>query len=376
MEIRTKDGRPAILDISACRILQDGRAAALQYIARDITEHKAAETALTEAHRQLESTHAELRRLHEQLERIHASLAREIAERQRAQAELERVHKQLLTTAREAGMAEVSTGVLHNTANVLNSINVSANRVVESLRTSRAENLARVSALLREHAGDLEAFVNGDEKGRQIGVYIENLAAYLADERTALLAEFVSLRKNVDHVSIVIATQQNYTSTGGVRERVALAELVHDALKVAEPLFERHGVALRREFAELPVVNLDRHQVMQVLVNLLRNAAYACAESGRDLKEVAVRIAPRDGARFEIEVADNGIGIPAGNLTRIFNQGFTTRKDGHGFGLHSSVLAAQAMGGTLTVHSEGTGCGATFKLELPLDASRKEESAA
>jgi signal transduction histidine kinase len=52
-------------------------------------------------------------------------------------------------------------------------------------------------------------------------------------------------------------------------------------------------------------------------------------------------------------------------VTRIFQYGFTTRKDGHGFGLHSSALAAQELGGSLSVHSEGPGCGATFTLELP-----------
>ena len=65
-----------------------------------------------------------------------------------------------------------------------------------------------------------------------------------------------------------------------------------------------------------------------------------------------------------IQVADNGIGIPAENLTKIFSHGFTTRKDGHGFGLHSGALAAQELGGTLTVFSDGPGKGATFTLDL------------
>jgi len=67
--------------------------------------------------------------------------------------------------------------------------------------------------------------------------------------------------------------------------------------------------------------------------------------------------------RFIVE--DNGVGIPAGNLIRIFQHGFTTRKDGHGFGLHSAANAAREMKGALTVHSDGPGRGATFTLELP-----------
>jgi signal transduction histidine kinase len=70
----------------------------------------------------------------------------------------------------------------------------------------------------------------------------------------------------------------------------------------------------------------------------------------------------------QISVRDNGIGISAENLTRIFEHGFTTREGGHGFGLHSSALAASEMGGSLRVFSDGTGCGATFTIELPLSA--------
>ena len=70
--------------------------------------------------------------------------------------------------------------------------------------------------------------------------------------------------------------------------------------------------------------------------------------------------------RVKISVMDNGVGIPCENLTRIFRFGFTTRKNGHGFGLHSGALAAHELGGALRAHSDGLGQGATFTLELPL----------
>ena len=69
---------------------------------------------------------------------------------------------------------------------------------------------------------------------------------------------------------------------------------------------------------------------------------------------------------MKISYIDNGIGIPADNLTRIFGHGFTTRKEGHGFGLHSGALAAKELGGALTVESDGPGKGATFTLEFPI----------
>jgi len=106
--------------------------------------------------------------------------------------------------------------------------------------------------------------------------------------------------------------------------------------------------------------------LLQIVVNLLHNAKYACEASNRPDKRVTVRAKAAGPDRVKVEVTDNGIGIPPENITRIFSQGFTTRKDGHGFGLHSGALAAKHLGGTLTVQSAGVGCGATFTLELPL----------
>ena len=127
----------------------------------------------------------------------------------------------------------------------------------------------------------------------------------------------------------------------------------------------RHGVEVVRDFEKVPPMNVEKHKILQILINLLRNAKYACDESGRADKRLTVRVA-NGRQRLKISVIDNGVGIAPENLTRIFNHGFTTRKNGHGFGLHSGALAAREMGGSLTVQSEGPGQGAAFTLELPV----------
>src|SRR5439155_15323102 len=140
-----------------------------------------------------------------------------------------------------------------------------------------------------------------------------------------------------------------------------------DALRMNASSLARHDVQVFREYAaQVPEINVEKHKVLQTLVNLVRNAKEACDESGRADKRVTLRVT-HDGDCVRIAVVDNGIGIPAENLTRIFNHGFTTRKDGHGFGLHSGALAAKEMGGELSMHSDGAGQGATFTLELPLN---------
>jgi C4-dicarboxylate-specific signal transduction histidine kinase len=167
--------------------------------------------------------------------------------------------------------------------------------------------------------------------------------------------------------------QQSYAKVFGMLDAVSLSELVEGALKMHSGAFSRHSVEVRRQYEEVPLVTVDKHKVMQILVNVLHNAKYACDESGRSDKWVEVKIR-RDQEYAIVEISDNGVGIAPENLTRIFGHGFTTKRDGHGFGLHSAALAAGEMGGTLEARSEGAGKGATFILKLPLEVKQTSSS--
>ena len=311
-----------------------------------------------------------LRRAHEQLEaRVRertSELRAEIEQRKTMQDEVQRIHRELLETSRLAGMAEVATGVLHNVGNVLNSLNVSATLLDERIHASKISSVARLRDLVGAHATDLGTFFTQDPRGRQIPEFLATLARHLATEQAGLIEELGSLRKNVEHIKDIVSMQQNYATASGVTEIVSLAELVEDALRVDESAFERHAVAIVRDYQARPVLTVEKQKVLQILVNLLRNARYACDESGRADRRITVRIcAERDQA--SVAVIDNGVGIPAENLTQIFSHGFTTRKSGHGFGLHNGALAAKILGGSLDVRSDGPGAGATFTLHLPLN---------
>jgi PAS domain S-box-containing protein len=295
------------------------------------------------------------------------AVVEDITERRLAEEELERVHKQLLVASRQAGMAEVATNVLHNVGNVLNSVNVSASMVSERIRRSKCDGLARVAALLTEHAGELATFLAGSQ-GRHLPVYLQELAAQLISERDAAVAELSAVRSNIEHIKEIVAMQQGYARRGGVTDTVDVRMLVEDSLRMNEGAFSRHGVTIVREFEDVPLVQVDKHKVLQILVNVIRNAKYACAEAAGGTKRVTVRVRAANGSML-LSVSDTGVGIPRENLDRIFNHGFTTRTDGHGFGLHSSALAAKQLGGSLQAASAGPGQGATFTLTLPLTSS-------
>lgn len=308
----------------------------------------------------------------EQIENRDAALLHQIAERTRAEQELQRVHNQLMDASRRAGMAEVATGVLHNVGNVLNSVNVSATLIAEKLGTSRAENVLKAARLLRDQNGRLAEFLTEDPKGKLLPSYLADATEHIVQERANALDELESLTKNIEHIKDIVSMQQSYARVSGVVEILSVEALIEDAIRMHAAAFQRHRVELVRDFHPVPRVPVDKHKVLQILVNLMRNAKYALDEGAPREKRITVTLRRKDDHFIEIIVADNGIGISEENLTRIFSHGFTTRKDGHGFGLHSGALAAQQMGGTLTAASEGIGRGAAFSLTLLISAEAQK----
>ena len=289
----------------------------------------------------------------------------DVTERVEAAQRERELQEQLRDASRHAGMAEVATNVLHNVGNVLNSVNVSASMVADIVKRSKGAGLARVVTLVQEHGGELGSFLTSDERGKHVPVYLEQLAKALQSEQRAALGELESLSRNIQHIKEIVAMQQSYAKLAGVTDSVDLKSLIDDSLRMNAAAESANCVALHHELDNVPPIVVDKHKVLQILVNLVRNARHACEASERGDKRVLVKLSNRsDGVR--IAVTDNGIGIPGENLTRIFSHGFTTKKQGHGFGLHSGALAARELGGTLQAASDGPGRGATFTLDLPL----------
>jgi signal transduction histidine kinase len=316
------------------RVVKSGEGEAV-CIARDITHRKQAE-----------------RRLIDSLERLN------------------RTQRQLIEASHRAGMAEVASSVLHNVGNVLNSVNVSASAAREIVEGSRAAGVAKLVKLLRDHEADLGRFLTEDPKGKKVIEFLDRLGEALRQESGQVRGELDSLQRNIDHIKVIVSMQQSHArSHSGVTECFAPADVIEDALKLVAGGWDTGSIDLVRELAPIPEVEADRHKLLQILTNLFSNARQALSESSG--KKVIVRLLPGDWDRFAIEVEDTGMGISEENLRKIFQHGFTTKKEGHGFDLHSSALAARSMGGSLAAFSEGAGRGARFRVELPLRASSR-----
>jgi amino acid transporter/nitrogen-specific signal transduction histidine kinase/HAMP domain-containing protein len=307
-----------------------------------------------------------LRRARNELTDINSSLEQRVIERT---AEVEAAHKKLVDAAWYAGMAEVAVGVLHNVGNVLNSVNTSAAVLDSKVRKSKSAKLSEVTALLNQHNHDLANFVTTDPRGQKIPEYLRVLSEHMAGEQSEILAEITALKDNIEHINQIVATQQSLARPGNLTEELDVASLLDDAMRINFGATPPAQIQIERDYAPLGKIEADKHRILQILVNLISNARYALERSGREDQRLILRIAgdaDRQTPMFTIQVSDNGIGIAADALPKLFTHGFTTKKSGHGFGLHSAAVAARDLGGSLIACSPGEGCGAVFTLRCPL----------
>ncbi|MEM8735695.1 MAG: ATP-binding protein [Planctomycetota bacterium] len=306
-------------------------------------------------------------------------IERDITERVEAEVERQRLNEQLVDASRNAGIAEMATGVLHNVGNVLNSVNVSASVIQSLVERSAFKQLDRLSNLIDEHQDDYAQFVTDDERGKLMPKYLLKVTEAMRNERERFDQEFSELIANIDHIKEIVAVQQESAKTSGLKQLVCPRRVVEDAIIANKGTLTNHRVKVHTEFEDkLSPFTSDKRKILQILINLITNAKDAVVEENADKPIIEIRVA-RDGNQIVFEVTDNGIGIEPDLVARVFQHGFTTKAKGHGFGLHSCANAATELGGWLNVTSPGAGKGTTFALGVPLteqdfDSTERYES--
>jgi len=280
---------------------------------------------------------------------------------------LARARTELLDASRRAGIAEVASGVLHNVGNVLTGANVAAATVTDDVKRSKVAGLTKATELLEEHRDNLAEFITSDERGKHLPGYLIKLAEHLDEEQKGILGELDVLSRSIEHVAQIIQTQQAFANPAGVPEAASPTDLAAAALAMVEVALARHHVKVTQNFGEVAPVKLDRAKTLQILVNLLTNAAEALESVERDKRHLSLGVRSDPPSRIVFEVTDSGPGIPQEDLTKIFQEGFTTKSDGQGYGLHYGACTAKEMGGSLTAASDGPGRGSTFTLVLPVE---------
>jgi signal transduction histidine kinase len=285
---------------------------------------------------------------------------------------LDDMNRNLISAARQAGMAEVATSVLHNIGNIMNSVNVAALSLSEKLNATNFRSLTDAAELIKTHEKNFDDFINNDPQGKSLIEYINKVPKFWEDRKKIFKKELLEINKKIENIKEVIAMQQSLSGALGVVEETLLIEVIEEALKLSKSIFPNSNLNIVKAYAvEVPVWT-DKVKLLQILVNLIRNAYEAM--QGIEIKNnITIELTKYSNTEVCIKIIDGGKGIAHENLTKIFSYGFTTRKNGHGIGLHTSALAARELGGSLMAESLGEGYGATFKLVLPIQPNQEKK---
>ncbi len=321
---------------------------------------------------------AKLKKANEKLERMVNERTQEIESKNNelqqnateltiALNELRSAQDLLMSASRKAGMAEVATNVLHNVGNVLNSINVSILSLSEQLKQERISKLVRIAQLINSHQNDLADFFTNNPKGKAIPDYLIQLSSVLKDDYSHYEIEVECMQENIEHVKKIITTQQSHAKTVEVLQSVKIEELFDDTLEMITDELEHSFFEIVRDFEpDLEIIS-DKHSLLQMITNFIKNSKESIIEAKKPLGLISLSAKTTSNKKnVRIQISDNGVGISQENRNKIFTHGFTTKVNGHGFGMHSCANAAKNLGGSLRIDSEGPGRGATVTLRLPL----------
>ncbi|HYD42568.1 MAG TPA: substrate-binding domain-containing protein [Anaeromyxobacter sp.] len=280
--------------------------------------------------------------------------------------QLREAQKQVADTAHRAGMAEIAVGLMHNVGNLLNSVSVSAERIVGLCGDPRLGGLVKTAELLEGCPDALVNFLVKEARAPLLAQYLRRSAEELDRERGAIRVEGREMLENVTLIRDTVKTLQEYARGERelmLHEALDLRAVVETALKVQQSTLSRHSVQVVRDLAPVPPVLAQRAKLVHILVNLVKNGIEAMQATPLPQRILTVRL--RNGERgIELRVTDAGEGIPEANLLRVFSYGFTTKAGGHGFGLHTCANHVARMGGTIHAESEGPGKGASFVLRF------------
>ena len=279
---------------------------------------------------------------------------------------LAKAQQELVEIAHNAGMAELATGVLHDVGNLLNSINVSCDLMLESLNSSLVDSLDKVNNQVSKQ-DDISKYLTEDPKGKQIPQLYQKIGSELKNEKNLLISEAKNLQDKIKIVKDVITTQQMYAKVGVHEEEISIWDLIQDSLAIFKSTIDSNTLKLDETIKALPKIKIQKSKLVHILLNLIKNAWDALIGVNDRPKRIYIFGEVESDEFLSLYIQDNGCGIKEENMRKIFTHGFTTKDSGHGFGLHNCANLMTEINGKIYVQSEGENKGATFKLIIPIE---------
>jgi signal transduction histidine kinase len=298
-------------------------------------------------------------RIYKKVESLNVELEKRIKERTE---KLETAQTKLIDTAHKAGMAEVATTILHNMKNILNSMSISCEEIIDTIKDSKLPGLLKANVLLKEHKDNIATYLSSDKKGLLMLEYYLTVSEFLVDEQEKVNLETKQVEKNIQMIKRIIDTQQEYAKRELVDNELNLEETIEEALRIQSKEFSLNHVKIRKHYLKIHYIKGQKSSVIQIFLNLFKNACTALQQNEQDNRVLTIETGKEKEKMVYVRICDNGIGIPGEDLDKVFHFGFTRQEDGHGFGLHACADIINSMGGTITVASGGPGHGAEFTL--------------
>ena len=291
-------------------------------------------------------------------------LAREL---DRMVARVAESRTQLVDQSFQAGFAELAKGVLHNLGNAMTPIGVRLASLREQLRAAPAADAEQAVAELQAGAAD-------PQRGADLEQFLRLACRQLAGTVRSAQADVELMTRQASAIQTALTEQLHSARNEHVIEPVRLTELVAQSLEIVpDSCRQRLAVDTDDNFRKLGVVRVARTVLRLILQNLIINAAEAVRDAGKErgVLQVSAEIT-REAERqqLHLQLKDDGVGIAAQNLERVFEKGFSTKspQTNHGIGLHWCANAINALGGRIWAVSEGPGRGASMHLLVPLAA--------
>ncbi len=265
-------------------------------------------------------------------------------------------------------IAELSTSVLHNMGNLLNSLYTAGGKMQNINSESKLSTLGKLNALIQDHEDHLDGFLTNHPKGKLLPQMLTSLYDVLLDEQRQMAHE---IERHTDIVKLMeqtIRRQQDVAKEHAFHEPIHLDQIVDNAVAMCETIVGKREIELRLEKTCAPFVEGSRSRLTQVLVNLIKNAVEAMEAAPR--KRLHIRLDEEDEQTAKITISDTGCGIPEDKQPFLFQFGYSDKEEGHGFGLHYCQKTVGAMGGTLTLVHSREHYGTTFAVCLPVLQSK------
>ena len=279
--------------------------------------------------------------------------------------ELKAAQAELIKQAREAGMAEIAIGVMHNALTPAKiGVSTTQKQLKESpLRHFLAQGLTELPAAIQSST------TLGDSEKDRFTQIIKLLPTTIKTEYDQAIDGLEKVMERHRHIEGVIHLQMKYTRIKKVTEQLVFKKLVKDAIQMLEDTTKKYSINVVTDFSELPIIQEDENKLLQILINIIKNGCEAMSETAADQRQLTLTaqldksVLPQ---QIVFKVKDNGIGFTQAEKEKLFGFGYSTKERGSGFGLHACGNDLNAIGGSIEARSEGKGLGATFIIRLPV----------